>query len=139
MTKRAFTQIEIIVLVGILTITAAFLMPHVYYLKLFVTSSERRLIQGTITNVRTSLNLWRAEQMIDHSLLSWPSFDEFCALFPPSEFPDNPWKDAPNDAVSDASNFTPGTVSNQDPSGWAYHFITGKFWPNSSKLGENAW
>ena len=137
--RTGFTLIELIVVVVILAILAGVALPTYFDHQ---AKAREAATKGTLGGVRSGVANFYANQAI-LGTAGYPTFAELTtvgALGVMQELlPDNPYTPADNNIVRDA----PGTWAQPGPvvgtEGWAYDNAVGKFWANSSGVGENAW
>jgi len=144
--KQGFTLIELVIVLVLIGILAAVAIPQFHNLN---TTAQQNSIKGTLGNVRSAINLWRANQIAQGSTSpGWPNNVIVNVQTPnaltitTTKIPANPFATASGTAsvVLNVAT-TRGTVANGANGGWNYNETTGEFWANSDTgtTDENTW
>ncbi len=135
--KRAFTLIELTIVLTIIGIVAAIAIPRYFSL---VNEAKRNTAKGILGNVRSAITISHAKGILD-GRDEFPTledvqdnpFNNGCSVLQTGDLPDNPFSTGPDkDAVVTA-------VGRPNPTGtdgaWAYDPVSGGFYANT-KSGE---
>ncbi len=135
--RAGFTLIELIVVVVILAILAGVALPTYFDHQ---AKARAAATKGTPGGVRAGVANFYANKAINGTA-AYPTFAELTTVGTVMQeiLPENPYTPADNNIVRNATTTwaQPGPVVGTE--GWAYDNVVGKFWANSSGVGENAW
>ena len=135
MTARAFTLIELIVVIVVLAILSAVAIPK--YID-YSAKAKESACRGILGNVRTAIANYYANAAVNGTA-AYPTLVQLQTngTVMQDTVPANPYN---NSAVIAAATWA-ATPPTSGANGWNYDAATGKFWANTNtaSVGENAW
>lgn len=135
--RRAFTLIELIVVIVVLAILSGVAIPKYFD---YTTKAKEAAAKGTLGAVRAGIANYYANQLVTTGTGAYPTLAQLEAVGTVMQepIPSNPYNDSNDVAAATYSSSAPPTSGS---SGWNYDASTGKFWCNSDTTGvdENTW
>ncbi len=141
--KKAFTLIEILIVVVILGILAAIVIPQ------FTKASEEAQVGNTVTQlqtIRSQIELYRVRNNGNPPDLTTTPFQDLVNVTGTNAAPDGNtyMKSAPINPRTGTSTVTPGDAAptgfvQRDDAGWIYNVATGDFWANGFNETTGKW
>lgn len=139
--KKAFTLIELVVVIVILGIIASIAVPRFYNLQVQAKRSTTSAILGSVRQTIQAFSYARFVETGNRNI--FPSLtvldtDTEILEFGNGKFPENPYNNSVS--VRDADNeWNENAVGNppiDGDEGWAYDSVAGKIWANTDEAGE---
>ncbi|MBL0869428.1 MAG: prepilin-type N-terminal cleavage/methylation domain-containing protein [Phycisphaerales bacterium] len=141
--KKAFTLIEILIVVVILGILAAIVIPQ------FTKASEDAQVGNVVTQlqtIRSQIELYRVRNNGAFPDLTTSAFQDLVNVGTTNAAPDGNtyMKAAPVNPRTGTSTVAAGTaaptaVANRNDTGWIYDATTGNFWANGFDEATGKW
>lgn len=134
--KRAFTLVELIVVIVVLAILSGVAIPKYFD---YVSSAKESATRGTLGAVRSAIANFRANALVSTGAEAYPSLVQIQTVGTVMQeaIPKNPYNN--DNTIGAASYATTPPVSGTH--GWSYDAAVGKFWANSDTgaTDENTW
>ncbi len=133
MNRKGFTLIELIAVVVILAILAGVALPKYFD---YAAQSKASACKGVLGGVRAGIANFYSNAAISGTA-AYPTLAQLQAVGTVMQdtLPENPYKSS--NAIAAATWAATPPVSGAN--GWNYDATAGKFWANSSGVGENLW
>jgi Tfp pilus assembly protein PilE len=132
-TRRAFTLVELIVIIVVLAILSGVAIPK--YID-YTTSAKAAAAKGALGGVRSAIANFLANSNMNGSA-TYPTLVQLQTLGTVMQeaLPANPYNSSSTIAAA-TWNATPPVSG---VAGYNYDVATGRFWLNSNTVGENLW
>ncbi len=131
--RKGFTLIELIAVVVILAILAGVALPKYFD---YAAQSKASACKGVLGGVRAGIANYYSNGAISGTA-AYPTLAQLQAVGTVMQdvLPENPYKSSAAIAAATWAATPPVSGAN----GWNYDASNGKFWANSSGVGENLW
>jgi prepilin-type N-terminal cleavage/methylation domain-containing protein len=130
---RAFTLIELIAVIVVLAILAGIAIPKYFD---YAAQAKVSSVRGTLGGVRSAIANFTSNSAVNGAV-AYPTLVQMQTLGTVMQeaIPQNPYN---NDATI-AAGVWAATPPTSGTNGWNYDAAAGRFWANSTSVGENLW